>query len=473
MFIGRNKELQKLHDATSNGRANLIVIKGRRRIGKSRLAAQFATDKVFLSFSGLAPIKGITSQCQRDAFARQFIEHFGLAPLAFTDWSDAFSHLASKLTEKPTVVLFDEISWMASKDPTFVPKLKNWWDLNLKSRSNLTLIFCGSVSTWISKNIINSTAFFGRISLVVDLSELSLPEASQFLKSQGLSCSVYDIYKILSITGGVPWYLEQILANHTVDNNIKRLCFEKNGLFVEEFDSIFHDLFNARGSVYKKILYILASGMKSLSQIREELNYPKSGSLSKHIKALITSNFITSHYSWSFKSGKLNKEMLYRLSDNYLRFFIKYIEPNLPKIDNNVFQDFSLSTLPGWETMMGFQVENLLLKNRAFILNAIGINSTDIVADNPFFQFPTKRQKGCQIDYLIQTHSNNFYLCEFKFKRKEIGTEIIDSVEDKIKRFSIPRGFGVCPVLLHLGDVSEAVFEKRFFYRVIDISDFL
>ena len=67
--------------------------------------------------------------------------------------------------EEKTVILFDEISWIGDKDPTFLPKLKAWWDMTLQEYPNLMLILCGSVSTWIEKNIINSTAFFGRISL--------------------------------------------------------------------------------------------------------------------------------------------------------------------------------------------------------------------------------------------------------------------------------------------------------------------
>lgn len=472
-FIARKNELKKLQNLTFIKRSSLVVIKGRRRIGKSRLATQFAEGKTFLSFSGLAPVKGVTAQNQRDTFARQLAQQLGLVPFTFTDWSDGFLHLSNKLTDKQTVILFDEITWMGSKDPTFIPKLKNWWDLTLQHHGQIILILCGSVSTWISKNIINSTAFFGRISLILNLHELPLPDAFDFLKNQGITWSTYDIFKILSITGGVPWYLEQIISSQTADANIKRLCFDRDGLLVEEFDRIFHDLFSSRGSIYKKIIMMLSSGMKTLKQIRNELNYPSSGSLSQHVKSLITASFVSEHASWSFKTGKSSKEKYYRLSDNYLRFFIKYIEPNLSKIQNNFFDEFSLSNLPAWETMMGFQVENLLLKNRPLILKAIGLDSVDIVADNPYIQVISSRHKGCQIDYLIQTRSNNLFVCEFKFKKKELGLEIIDSVKEKIDRLSIPRGYGVCPILLSLGPIADAVYERNYFYRVIDISDFL
>ena len=210
-FIGRKTELRKLHDLRvsfrQKGLVNLVVIKGRRRIGKSRLAEEFAKGQKFLLFTGIAPTEKVTAQDQRETFARQFCQHFGLPPLQFTDWNDALYHLAHHLTDEPTVLLFDEISWMSSQDPTFIPKIKAWWDLMMQNRSNLTLIFCGSVSTWIEENIINSTSFFGRISLIIDLGCLSLSECAEFLRIIGFKGSAYDIYKLLSVTGGVPRYL--------------------------------------------------------------------------------------------------------------------------------------------------------------------------------------------------------------------------------------------------------------------------
>src|SRR5271169_3798872 len=97
-FVGRDSELQRLEDLSKSGRACLVVIKGRRRIGKSRLAEEFGKDKVFLPFSGLAPVKGVTAQNQRDAFARELATLFNLPPFTFTDWSDAFAHLSRHLS---------------------------------------------------------------------------------------------------------------------------------------------------------------------------------------------------------------------------------------------------------------------------------------------------------------------------------------------------------------------------------------
>lgn len=470
-FVGRENELKRLKDLSTLERASLVVIKGRRRIGKSRLAEEFGKNKKFLPFSGLAPIKGVTAQDQRDGFARQLSTLFHLPPFTFTDWSDGFAHLSKYLTETPTLILFDEISWMGSKDPTFISKLKVWWDLVLQNHSYVILILCGSISTWIDKNIINSTAFFGRVSLYLELTELSIPQCRELLSLQGFKGSDLDFFKILSVTGGIPWYLEQIQAHQSADENIKRLCFEKNGLLVHEFDRIFNDLFSARGEIYKKIVKILSNGMKDRVSLQKALTYSPSGMLSQHLKSLEICGFVSKHPDWSLKTGKPGKLTLYRLSDNYLRFYIHYIEPNLPKIEQGSFLEVPLSSLPGWEPMLGFQLENLLLKNRPLLYKALGIHTQDIVIDNPYFQKASGRKKGCQIDYLIQMHSNTFFICEVKMRRRELGLEVVEAMKSKIACFTIPKGFGISPVLFHLGPVSDALLSSRYFYRIIDIAD--
>lgn len=286
---------------------------------------------------------------------------------------------------------------MGSKDPTFAPKLKVWWDLVLQNHPSVLLILCGSISTWIDKNIINSTAFFGRVSLYLELAELSIPQCRELLRLQGFKGSDLDFFKILSVTGGIPWYLEQIQSHQSADENIKRLCFEKNGLLVHEFDRIFNDLFSSRGEIYKRIIELLSQGMKDRVSLQKAMDYSQGGSLSQHLKALEICGFVSKHPDWSFKTGKVRKSTLYRLSDNYLRFYIHYIEPNLAKIEQGSFLESPLSSLPGWEPMLGFQLENLLLKNRSLIYKALGIHSQDILFDNPYLQKASAQKKDARL----------------------------------------------------------------------------
>jgi hypothetical protein len=107
------------------------------------------------------------------------------------------------------------------------------------------------------------------------------------------------------------------------------------------------------------------------------------------------------------------------------------------------------------------------------LLEKLGISPVDIVRSGPYRQTTTTTQQGCQIDYLIQTKTNSLFVCEFKFKRREINSEIITEMQEKISRLKTPKGFAKVAVLFHLSGVSDSVATSHYFYRIVDIVDFL
>ncbi len=476
-FIGRSNELEKLNALRSKKTASLVVIQGRRRIGKSRLIQEFCKKSgkkmdAFYIFSGIPPTSATTIESQHQIFLNQMHQQ-GFPKISANDWSDIFLLLSQQTSHKKTIILFDEISWMGSKDPDFLGKLKNAWDLYFKNNPHLILILCGSVSSWIEENILMSTGFVGRISLALTLHELSLQQCCLFLEKIGYQGSVEDILKILSVTGGIPKYLEEIQSEYSAEENIKQLCFESSGLLFREFNDLFSDLFSKKMAVYKKIVEYLAQGPAELNDICQDLSIKKSGRLSKNLNILIKSGFIKRDYTWNLRTGKEARLSHYRLSDNYLRFYLKYVDKNKGRIENGQFTERSITTLPGWESMMGLQFENLVLNNRALIWNALKIYPEDIIIDNPFFQRKTIQSSGCQIDYLIQTSTNTLYVCEIKFSKNPLSIQIIDEMQEKIKRLQLPRGFSCVPVLIHVNGIQNTVDDAQYFKKIIDFSEFL
>ena len=92
---------------------------------------------------------------------------------------------------------------------------------------------------------------------------------------------------------------------------------------------------------------------------------------------------------------------------------------------------------------------------------------------NHYLQTETKAKKGCQIDYLVQTKFNVLYVCEIKFSKNEIGSHVIDEVEEKIQRLKMPRGYSVRPVLVHVNGVSSGIIDRDYFASIIDFSALL
>jgi len=473
LFIGRKEELRRLSRLKRLKKASLIVIKGRRRVGKSTLVKEFAKGKKLISLSGNPPTLGLTAQTQRNIFADQLCLQLGLPRVTFSSWMDAFHFLYRQIEEKEMVVLFDEISWMGDLDPDFLGSLKTWWDQQACEKNQLLLILCGSISSWIEENILCSTGFVGRISLVLHLKPLSLPESVLFLRKKGFQGSMYEVLKILSVTGGIPWYLDLIDPKATADENIYELCFEPASQLIREFQTIFHDLFNKRGESYRKILQTLIEGMKTGQEIRSALSLQAGGTISQYLQHLVAAGFISEHYQWSLGKDVIGKQKLYRLSDCFIRFHLKYVEPYRDLIQQGTYKKASQGKLPGWDTIMGFQLESLLLCNREFLFKALRIDPDVIVCDNPFIQRSTGRKKGCQIDYLIQTKLKSLIICEFKFRKQELSSSIIKEMEQKCAALSAPKSFGKAPALFHIGGVCPKVEESPFFYRIIDLGETL
>ena len=246
----------------------------------------------------------------------------------------------------------------------------------------------------------------------------------------------------------------------------------RGGLLVREFDEIFSDLFSRTKARHKEIVLCLANGPKELVHICKELGKSLGGIFSKYLDELVKAGFVKRDFTWDLKQEKIGKISRFRLSDNYLRFYLKYIAPNRFNIEKDVFST-SIAQLPGWEGIMGLQFENLIVHNRKTLWKLLGISQEEIVMEGPFFQNSTTKQAGCQIDYMIQTRFQTLYVCEIKFSKKPVSMKIIEEMEQKRKNLKCPRYCSIRPVLIHVNGVDESVLDERYFDRVIDFGQLL
>lgn len=137
------------------------------------------------------------------------------------DWGDLFWQLSKKTAKGRVLIVFDEITWMGSTDSDFLGKLKNAWDLYFKKNDQLILALCGSISAWIEKNTLSSTGFLGRTSLNLTLEEMPLQDCAKFWDVEENRVSAYEKLKLLSVTGGIPRYLESITPTFSAEKNIQ------------------------------------------------------------------------------------------------------------------------------------------------------------------------------------------------------------------------------------------------------------
>jgi len=182
---------------------------------------------------------------------------------------------------------------------------------------------------------------------------------------------------------------------------------------------------------------------------------------------LVSAGFVSQDHTWHLKTGVESKLSRYRLKDNYLGFYLKHIEPNKNKIEEQ-----ELKLLPDWNEAISLQFKNLVLSNRLSLQQLIGVDSSEIINGNPFFQNKTKNRPGCQIDFMIQTKFGTCYLCEIKFSDEKIKNNIIDEVKTKIHNLSLPKNISIKPILIHVNGVNSEIEESGFFSKIISFNDF-
>ena len=474
MFIGREQELRDLDAFWGRDQGVLITCRGRRRIGKSTLIAEFASRSAhtFLSIVGLAPRKGMTDARQRRHFCEKLAE-IGERPYREAEtWSRAFRQLDELLADRGrTVVLLDEISWMGGYDPDFAGYFKEAWDEYLHKHANMIFVLCGSVSAWIAENILNSTGFVGRDSFDIELGELSLSDSVALFGPIGERLSTTEKLDLLSLTGGVPKYLEEIRPELSVDENFRRLCFLPRSLLFREFDETFSKVFGLRVATRGRILRLLVDGCRSASELAQMEDRPLNGSYTEALRDLRYAGFIAEDSGLNPLTGKDVKETRYRIKDNYARFYLKNVEPRAAAIRSGHFEFASLEQLNGWDSILGLQFENLVLNHVNDLFPHLGLDRSLVLSAAPYVQNATRRNEGCQIDLLIRTE-RTLMVVEIK-RQREIRHQIVDEVAEKIRRLKYDKRLSVRTALVYDGRLSASIEADRYFDFVVPVKDLM
>ena len=428
-FYGREDILSRLSEFWKRPHASLLVCRGRRRIGKSTLISRFAflDGARFLSFEGLAPQPKMTNEDQLAAFGRQLAEQTQGEASTPPNWFEAFRRLAAAVPAVArggarVVILLDEISWMGKYDPNFPGELKYAWDKRFHDMPDLVFVICGSVSSWIEENILANAGFLGRISLDLIVPELPLRDCVNFWGTARERVAPREILDVLSVTGGVPRYLEEVDPALSADENIKRMCFHPNGYLYKDFNDIFTTVFSATSPLKRAVLARLTVGAQGGAELAEALGVARNGPFSKVMKELEMAGFVAADSGINPESGRRSREIRYRLRDNYTRFYLKYVEPHASEIKDGRYEFASLENLPEWNAILGLQFENLVVNNFRSLLPALHLEGVQIFSAAPFRKARKSADRGVQVDLLVQTRKA-VVLVEIK-RQREIGEEV-------------------------------------------------
>lgn len=430
-IVGRIEEKKKLEQTLKSPEAELIAIYGRRRVGKTYLVRKTFNKNLIFEFSG---VHNALLKDQLVNFSNTLAEYMKLpvSPAVPLSWTQAFFMLknyAEPLLKKEKCVIFmDEFPWLSSAKSGFLPAFEYFWNSWGTKQNNLVLTICGSAASWMIQKVVNNKGgLHNRITKKIRLLPFTLAETGEYLKHLNVNLDNYQVIQIYMAMGGIPQYLKEIKPGQSAAQNIDRICFTKDGALQNEFKNLYHSLF---AEADKHITVVRALAAKPVGLTRKEIisecGLTSGGRTTELIEELTESGFISAYLPFE----KNVRDSIYKLSDEYSRFYLKFMENSRA---TGAGTWIKLSAAPSWRSWSGTAFESVCLKHTREIKVALGISGV-LTEESAWRYVPGKGKPGAQIDLLLDRQDFCISICEMKFSTTEFTIDKAYAAELESKR---------------------------------------
>ena len=454
-MIGRKREQEAFDQWMPSGRPEFVVVYGRRRVGKTHLVREYFKDRFAFRATGVAN-KSMRTQLR--TFHQKLVEHGDGHRSAPKDWFEAFSRLKAVLSSEHVtrdvatgriVVFLDEMPWMDTPRSNFKSALEYFWNDWGCTRDDLLLIACGSATSWLATNLLQSTeGFYGRVTGTINLQPFCLGECDELLRYNGVELTRQQVTELYLTFGGIPYYLNLVPRGASPAQAIERLCFVEGAQLAGEFDLLFRSLFkNPEG--HAAIIAALAHRKGGLTdaELRQVRGIPTGASLSRMLKDLEASGFIRKNTAYG---GKKNGRH-YQVIDPFCNFHLRFL-------DNKTFDSWEAhSATPAYTAWRGNAFELACLAHIPQIKAALGIAGVETQS----YPWMSKgRSPGAQIDLVIDRRDGIVDLCEAKFTDSPYALDK-DGYESLARKRDIFRKETGTSKALHLVVVAASGMERN------------
>jgi uncharacterized protein len=431
-LIGREEEQYIFNNAMQSSKSEMVAVIGRRRVGKTFLIRKYFEKDIAFEFTGI--YNGTLAE-HINRFTKAYTTYFRNAPKGkLKNWFDVFDHIELAINKikrvKKKVIFLDELPWMGGSNSQFIKALSAFWNSWASKREDIVLVISGSSTSWMVKKIFNDKGgLHNRTTQRIQLKPFTLKETEQFLKYKKCTLQQGAITDVYMCLGGIPYYLEYIQPNESVAQVIDKLFFRKTANLQAEFEELFYAQFlNAEFLV--ALVTILAKHHYGLSrnQLLKLIKLDSGGNFSKALSDLENCGFITSYISYD----KVNKDKIYKLTDNFTLFYLKYVTGNTKQ--HNQWK--KILQTPSYKSWSGFAFENLCLQHTLQIEQALKIDGIN-TRISAWHHIGSDEMKGAQIDLLIDRDDKIINICEIKYYSSKviITKDLMDKLEAKIASF--------------------------------------
>ena len=419
-MVGRKKELEVIRDCIEADRSRLVVVYGRRRVGKTFLVREAFDYRFTFTHTGLEK-GGLREQLSEfwSSLKRQWNADCRMP----SNWFEAFDLLKDAVessTDSRKTIFIDELPWMDTRNSDFVKAVESFWNGWASARKDVVLVVCGSAAAWMTKKVLqNRGGLFNRANRTIYLEPFTLAECEAYVRAEGLAMDRKDIASAYMIFGGAPYYWSLLDKGESLSQNVDRLFFGVRPELAEEFGRLYKSVF-ANPEPY--IAVVTALGKKKCGMTRDEIvssdaDMENDGVLTTVLRNLETSGFVRRYV----ETGKLKKGSVFQLIDNYTLFYFQFVQGYAGHDEHrwtNMVHDQRRRT---WE---GLSFERVCLQHSRQIKAALGISGVETnesswrcVSDDPDI-------RGAQIDLVIERGDRVINLCEMKFASEKFTIDV-------------------------------------------------
>ena len=423
-FVDREQEMATLQSEYERDGSALVVLYGRRRVGKTTLISEFIKNKKALFF-----LASEESESQnRLAFqekAADFLNSDLLKNVEVKSWDVLFRAIIDTNFDSKPVIVLDEFQYLGKSNPAFPSVFQRIWEEILKDRQ-VMVILCGSlISMMQSQTLAYDSPLYGRRTAQIRLKQIPFAYYHQFFPDK----SRKELIEMYAVTGGVPKYIELFSQSKDIYSAIEKCVLNRSGYLYDEPHFLLQQEVSEVGS-YFSIIKAIAAGNTKLSAIAGVLEV-KSTSLTKYLKTLIDLDILEREVPVTEDSPEKSKKGLYKIKDNYLRFWFAFVYPNMSFIESGhgrIVMDKIRKSLV--RNHIAFVYEDIC-RERMWEINAEGVW--------PFYFSKLGRYWDSkeEIDIAaIDPDGKNLILGECKYWQEPVGVSVLRELEAKAKTVS-------------------------------------
>lgn len=426
MFVDREAELASLQQAWNSERAELIVVYGRRRVGKTALLRTFCTDRPHTFWVASLSSEAILRQSFTNALWQATHPQNPEAGFVYGDWERAFQAMAELATEQRHIVVIDEFPYLVSADPGIPSVLQKVWDEHLQ-HTRLMLVLCGSHIGMMERQVLAYQApLYGRRTGQIQLRPLPLRAASAFFPDYAPAQQI-EAYAVL---GGTPAYLIQFDSQEPLLANIERRILNPASYLYQEPQFLLREALQEPRN-YFAILQAIAQGRTQLNEIVQVTGMER-GPVSRYLAILQELRLVERRVSVTETQPDKSRKGIYRLRDPFLGFWFRFVAPHISTLEGGHIASVAQRVASELSTFIGPVFEDLC---RDWVVEQAALSRLPFLPERVGSWWDGREE----ID-VVAAGADAVLFGECKWTGRPVGTNVLDDL--KRKAYPLVRSIG-------------------------------